>query len=83
MAENLDGWTSKADLRKKLAIKHSTLNNAISALKKRHIILPRPGKAGVYRLPTKSFAVWIKAFTRARQEVLGFDQEAGSSSNSS
>lgn len=73
MAENLDGWTSKADLRKKLAIKHSTLNNAISALKKRHIILPRPGKAGVYRLPTKSFAVWIKAFTRARQEVLSFD----------
>ncbi len=71
MAENLDGWVSKAELRGKVDIKDSTLNNAISALKKRHIILPRPGKAGVYRLPTKSFAVWIKAFTRARQEVLG------------
>jgi hypothetical protein len=82
MAENLDGWASKADLRKKLGIKQSTLNNAISALKKRHIILPKPGKAGVYRLPTKSFAVWIKAFTRARQEVLGFNQVATGSNDS-
>jgi len=32
MAENLDGWVSKAALREKLDIKQSTLNNAISAL---------------------------------------------------
>lgn len=79
MAENLDSWTSKADLRKKVTIKDSTLNNGISALKRRHIILPMPGKSGVYRLPTKSFAVWIKAFTKAHQQVLGFDQGSGDS----
>lgn len=68
MAENLDEWVSKADLRKAVRVKASTLDNAISALRKRHIILDKPGTAGVYRLPTKSFAVWIKAFTRASAE---------------
>jgi hypothetical protein len=76
MAGNLDEWISKQELRKKLNIKQSTLDNAISALKKRRIILPKPGKAGVYRLPTKSFAVWIKSFTRARQDVLRFNGAA-------
>jgi len=70
MAENLDSWTSKADIRKAIQIKEPTLNNAIRALKAKHIIIPRPGAAGVYRLPTRSFAVWIKAFTKAREEVV-------------
>ncbi len=82
MAGKLDGWISKQELREKLKIKQSTLDNAISALKKRHIILPKPGKAGVYRLPTKSFAVWIKAFTRARQEALPFNGAATAATDS-
>lgn len=68
MAENLDGWTSKATIRKAIHIEEPTLNNAIRALKNRHIIIPKPGAPGVYRLPTKSFAVWITAFTKAREE---------------
>lgn len=68
MAENLDGWTSKADIRRAIQIKELTLNNAIRALKTKHIIIPKPGAAGVYRLPTKSFAVWIRAFTKARED---------------
>jgi hypothetical protein len=70
MAENLDGWSSKADIRKKIKIKEPTLNNAIRALKAKHIIIPKPGATGVYRLPTKSFAVWIRAFTKAREDVI-------------
>jgi hypothetical protein len=31
------------------------------ALRERRIILPNEQKQGEYRLPTKSFAVWIKA----------------------
>jgi len=81
MAENLDSWVSKAELRKKVGIKESTLTTAISALNKRHIILPKPGTAGVYRLPTKSFAVWIKAFTRARQQVPGSGQPVTASNS--
>ena len=68
MAGNLDGWTRKSEIRKAIHIKEPTLNNAIRALKNKHIIIPKPGAAGVYRLPTKSFAVWIRAFTKAREE---------------
>lgn len=69
MAGNLDGWTSKAEIRKAIKIKEPTLNNAIRALKSKHIIIPKPGAPGVYRLPTRSFAVWIRAFTKAREEL--------------
>jgi hypothetical protein len=67
MSEHFDDWVTKADIRKKIRIKESTLNNAIAALKKRHIILAKAGVAGTYRLPTKSFAVWIKAFSKATE----------------
>ena len=63
MAEHLDDWVTKAQIRNAVGLKASTLDNAITALKDRHIILPRPGKKGEYRLPTRSFAVWIKAYT--------------------
>jgi AAA ATPase domain len=69
MAEHFDNWVTKAQIRKTVTIRDSTLNNAITALKKRHIILAKPGVSGTYRLPTRSFAVWIRAFTKARQEV--------------
>jgi hypothetical protein len=70
MAGQMDGWITKSEIRKKVPIKESTLNNAITALKKKHIILAKPGVAGTYRLPTKSFAVWIKALTKAKEEGL-------------
>ncbi|MCU1287069.1 MAG: hypothetical protein JWO13_3419 [Acidobacteriales bacterium] len=63
MSESLDGFVTKAHLKKETALKDTTLNNALRALSKRRIILPKPGTKGVYRLPTKSFAVWIKAVT--------------------
>jgi hypothetical protein len=64
MADHLDSWVKKSELRKNLKIKDYTLNNAIAALRKKHIILSKPGVSGVYRLPTKSFAVWMKAYTK-------------------
>jgi hypothetical protein len=67
MSEKLDGWVKKSEIRKTVNIKESTLTNAIAALKKRHIILLKPGVAATYRLPTRSFAVWIRAFTKARE----------------
>lgn len=71
MSERFDGWVTKAEIRQKANIKESTINNALAALKKRRIIDPKPGKAGVYRLPTKSFAVWIRAFSKAYEERPG------------
>ena len=64
IAEAEEPWVTKAMIRKKVALKETTLNNALAALTKRHIILPRKGRKGVYCLPSKSFAVWIKAFTQ-------------------
>ena len=69
MAENSDNWVTKAEIRKRVKIKESTLNNAIRALKKRHIIIPKPGAAGAYKLPNRSFAVWIRAFVRGKDDV--------------
>jgi hypothetical protein len=63
MAEKLDGWVSKDDIRAKTNLKPTILNNAVKALVDRHIILPQPGKRGMYRLPLMSFAVWIRAYT--------------------
>lgn len=63
MAEQLDGWVTKSQIRSALDIRESTLDNALRALTTRRIILPRPGYRGTYRLPLKSFAAWIKAYS--------------------
>lgn len=63
MAEKLDAWVSRAEISGKSGLKPSTLNNALTALKKRRIILPKPGTPSMYKLPTKAFAVWIRAFS--------------------
>ncbi len=75
MSDELDGWVTKEQLRSKTGLKAHTVNNAVVALKKRSIIVAKPGKTGVYRLPSRSFAVWIRAFTRAR--ATGQTQYAG------
>jgi hypothetical protein len=63
MALHEDRWVTKKQLRDSTEMKAGTLNNAITALKRRNIITAQPGRQGVYKLPTRSFAVWIRAFT--------------------
>jgi RIO-like serine/threonine protein kinase len=67
MSEHGTEWVTKEQIRKAVKLKDTTLNNAINALKKRHIILPKDGRQGVYRLPTTSFAVWIRAYQTLAQ----------------
>jgi len=67
MAERGNSWISKKELQEKLRIKPYTLNNALAALKRKGIVVPRAGKAGDYRLPLMSFAVWIKGFAQAKE----------------
>jgi len=64
-AETEGEWVEKAQIRARVSLKETTLNNALSALIKRHILIPKKGKKGIYRLPSRSFGVWIKAFTQA------------------
>ncbi len=74
MSEHLDGWVAKAEIRKVTRLKETTLGNALAALRARRIIITKPGAAGIYRLPTRSFAVWIRAYTGGR-ESLGQGQQ--------
>jgi len=67
MADRLDEWVTKKEIRAAITIKESTLNNALRALTQRRIIRPRTGYPGTYRLPLKSFAAWIKAYTIGRE----------------
>lgn len=63
MAQHEDDWVTKAQIREAVKMKAGILDNAISALKKRNIITAQLGQQGIYKLPTKSFAVWLRAFT--------------------
>lgn len=61
MARFSDEWINREKIRKGFSFKESTLNNALIALKNRGIILSNPAIKGEFRLPTKSFAAWLKA----------------------
>jgi DNA-binding transcriptional regulator YhcF (GntR family) len=66
MAEGLDEWTSRRDITKRSGVKQTTVDNALHALKERKIIVQNPRVRGEYKLPTKSFAVWIRVRAAAK-----------------
>jgi len=63
MSAHFDSWVTKKQLRDAVKIKDTTLNNALTALKSKNIIQTQKGKPGVYKLPNRSFAVWIRSLT--------------------
>jgi hypothetical protein len=67
MAEHLDAWVSRAKILETSGVKDTQVTNALKALRERGIILLNPEKPGEYRLPTKSFAVWIRALNVKKQ----------------
>jgi hypothetical protein len=69
MAEHLDDWVTRKEIITTSNVKESQVNNALAALKDRNIILVSEEKQGLYRLPTKSFAVWIKAVNARREST--------------
>ena len=68
MARFSDLWVNRTKIKQIIDIKETTLNNALQALKSRNIIIPNPALQGEFRLPTKSFAAWIKAFYMLEEE---------------
>lgn len=60
-SDSPDGWVTKEQIRQATGLKETTLGNAIHTLKDKEIILPKSGEKGVYRLPNRSFAAWIRA----------------------
>jgi predicted transcriptional regulator len=63
MADRLDGWVTKEEIRTAFSGSLTTLASAIKALRERHIIMSKEGERGVYRLQHKGFALWIKLET--------------------
>lgn len=64
MAPHGDNWITRKDIIQESNIPEKTVDNALAALRSRGIINyddTRP-RQGYYRLPTRSFASWIKAF---------------------
>jgi len=62
MADDLDGWVSRAKITEKFKGTNAILSNALKALRYRHIILCKEGERGVYRLQHRGFALWIKFY---------------------
>lgn len=81
MAEASGDWISKSTIRERTKLRETTLGNALSALKKRGIIIPKRGKKGVYRLPSRSFGVWIRAFTTGGPAAKGNGGPSGKPSD--
>lgn len=59
MAESLDSWVTKQQIKAKYKGTDATLKNAIAALIKRNIIICKEGTRGTYRLLDKGFGWWI------------------------
>jgi hypothetical protein len=62
MAEKMNDWVSKKEIRDKFTGTDQILNNALQALTSRKIILRNASKRGEYRLQQRGFALWIKLF---------------------
>lgn len=71
MAAHGDAWVQRRDIIKESSVKEATVNNALSALKGRNVILQDDGRQGFYRLPTKSFAAWINAVNSVEERLGG------------
>ncbi len=61
MAEHGDEWVARPKIIEESGVKTRIVDNALHALKDRKIIVQNPEVRGAYKLPTKAFAVWIKA----------------------
>jgi hypothetical protein len=70
MAEKVDSWVTKEEIRIKYHGNTTTLNNALKALRDRHIIFSAEGEKGKYRLQHKGFAYWIRLFTTPQALIL-------------
>ncbi len=67
VAPHLDKWVTRNQIIKSSGVKDTQVSNALRALRERGVILSNDEKQGEYKLPTKSFAVWIRALNSKKQ----------------
>lgn len=69
MAENMNAWIKKSEIRDNFLGSQQTLTDALAALTRRSIILKNASVRGEYRLQHKGFAVWIKHFGGRQKNI--------------
>ena len=70
MADHGDSWVSRKEIVDSCGVVRTNVDNALTALKERGIILSDEARRGFYRLPTKSFSTWILAIGKAGRDDL-------------
>jgi biotin operon repressor len=70
MADHGDSWVSRKDIVDGCGVVRTNVDNALTALKDRGIIVSDEARRGFYRLPTKSFSTWILAIGKAGRDDL-------------
>jgi len=68
MAAYSDEWIKRDLIRSDCGLADHTITNALRSLLAKDIIIKDESRKGFYRLPTKSFAVWINATKRKSVE---------------
>ena len=62
IAKRMPESSTRRQILEESGLRPHTVNNALTALKKRGTLVPESGVDGVFRLPSQSFAAWIQAF---------------------
>ena len=62
IAQHMPDNTTRKQIISESGLKDHTINNALTALTKRGSVVAVSGQVGMVRLPSQSFAVWIRAF---------------------
>ena len=70
MADHGDSWVPRKEIIDSCGVVRTNVDNALTALKDRGIILSDEARRGFYRLPTNSFATWILAIGKAGRDDL-------------
>lgn len=68
MSEFSDAWVKRSDIIEKSHLSEHIIDNALKTLKQRDIIIANEAIRGSYKLPTKAFAAWIKAYSTVSKE---------------
>jgi hypothetical protein len=69
MADRMNSWIKKSEIRVKFTGTEHALSNALQALTTRRIVLKNPSKMGEYRLQHRGFALWIKLFGQRAKKM--------------
>lgn len=68
IAQHSPGYVQRKIIIEESKLKRHTVDNAISALKKRGSVVAKSGQKGLYKLPSRSFATWIRAFKISKRD---------------